>query len=245
MQRKILIIVSISILVILLSFLWYTYYPDSQGISLHRDPIIYTLDFSTKTINTYTPNQYLDFDPIVVSIQLTWVESQNVKWVTILERPANDITRTFESRHKAWFVDSGYYFTIPNITAEYLFDVKIEYYDWHTINSSDYFSGPILTIRPTGHGDQGIITLKTNKTHVSVWEQVSFEVVSKAQFNNEEYQKNQSILWDFDGDEIDDVWTIDKNQTHTYTHTWTYKPKVSVIYNWHSSIAYGTYIYVK
>ena len=126
------------------------------------------------------------------------------------------------------------FFVIPRVAWEYKFWVMVYDNDGGMVDSRDYlWSNPSIYFPAAcDSSDIPTVTLKVNKQNIEVWDTVTFTVVARIPSDNENFEIERTIYYDFTWD-----WTWDlttKKNTIDYTFTEAYeegiKPRVAVEY---------------
>lgn len=120
---------------------------------------------------------------------------------------------------------------------EYMFWVTVYDNDeWKTVSEELLWNWPtVLIIQDTKNVDIPIVTLRSNRTTVDVWDEVTFDVVAKTISDRPDFTQERTIRYDFDWDWEWDLITKDDHVTYVYekpSSTW-YIPRVGVLYRWY------------
>lgn len=120
---------------------------------------------------------------------------------------------------------------------EYMFWVTIyDNDDWKTVSEEVLWNWPIVLLtQDSKNVDIPIVTLRSNKTTVEVWDEVTFNVSAKIISDRADFQQERTIRYDFDWDWERDLVTKDDEVTYIYEkpeENW-YIPRVSVLYRWY------------
>ena len=119
---------------------------------------------------------------------------------------------------------------------EYGFWVKIyDNKDGETISEELLWGWPTVLLSPSSTNiDIPIVTLKSNRTSVEVWDEVTFNVVAKVISDRPDFVQERVFKYDFDGDWNIDLITKDDQVTYIYEKPSAdgYIPRVSVAYRW-------------
>ena len=132
---------------------------------------------------------------------------------------------------------------------EYMFWVTVYDNDeWKMSSEELLWNGPtILLVHDSKNIDIPIVTLKSNKTTVDVWDEVIFSVSSKIVSDRADFTQERTIRYDFDWDWERDLITKDDQVTYVYEKpnaNW-YIPRVGVLYRWYEWTAKWWSIVVK
>lgn len=236
-------------LLLLVVIVWVIYIWIKLRNNNNLPPVFYELNFENKNIMSNVSNSALidtDLDPIVVWLTITWIDINNIKWITWSIKDFNS-DRLLSRKYLNWIKSVKYFDSLWKTPGEYLFEAEIEYYDWSTIKSSDYFSWPILTIWPNNRPDIPMVSIKIDKENVYIGEVVNFEATAKILSKEKEFETNRIFKRDFDWDWIWDLTTWANNVQHIYTKAnreW-YIPMVSVVYKNYKWIGRASSIVVK
>ncbi len=198
----------------------------------------------------------LNFDPLIVKITATNpIDADGFisyyKWYYF---PKDDPTRFLETKITPGNIPYVF-FSLPRIAGEYGFGVTMYDNDNGKQSSQEIIgNGPIVIFPPdaTGNPDIPLVTVKVNQSAVEVGDEVTFNVVSKVLSDREDFVKERTIYYDFDGDDKWDLITKKDRVTYTYPkasptvspNVW-FKPKVQVLYRGNLGVSYGENIIVK
>lgn len=132
---------------------------------------------------------------------------------------------------------------------EYMFGVTVYDNDeWKTVSEELLWNWPtVLMVQDTKNIDIPIVTLRSNRTTVDVWDEVTFDVISKIISDRADFTQERTIRYDFDWDWERDLITKDDHVTHVYEKpnaNW-YIPRVWVLYRWYEWTAKWWSIVVK
>lgn len=134
------------------------------------------------------------------------------------------------------------FFSVPRIAWEYMFGVTIYDIDGGFQTSEDIiWNGPIVFFPPdSSKPDVPIVTLKTTQSSIKVWDEITFEVISRILSDRADFIKDRTIYYDFDWDWTRDKITKDDKVTYAYTkvspETW-YRPRAAVAYRGYKWVA--------
>ena len=141
------------------------------------------------------------------------------------------------------------FFSIPQTPGEFMFGVTMyDNDDWKQSSEDVLWNGPIVFFPPdTERPDIPIVTLKVDKTTVEVWDELTFDVVSKIISDRSDFVQERTIMYDFDGDGERDLTTKNDHVTYTYTKASDigYIPRAAVLYRWYQWDAKWDTIIVK
>lgn len=143
------------------------------------------------------------------------------------------------------------FFSVPRQQGEFMFGVKMFDNDDGTQSSDDLLgNGPIIVFPPDSkQPDIPLVTLKTDKINVEVWEEVTFDIISKILSDRSDFAKERTIQLDFDGDGEIDLTTKDDRVKHVYTKpsptSTPYIPKAYVIYRDYKGMGESAPVVVK
>ena len=126
------------------------------------------------------------------------------------------------------------FFVIPRIAGEYKFGAMVYDNDWGMIDSRDYlWSNPSIYFPAAcDSSDIPTVTLKVNKQNIEVWDTVTFSVVAKIPSDNENFEVERTIYYDFTWDGIWDLTTKKSSVDYTFMEAYEnwIKPRVAVEY---------------
>ena len=196
---------------------------------------IYTLNFTTKEIKADVDEYVLQHngtEPITVGIAIDEINEENIKQI---KRFYTDYNKTQIETQYSSGLDGTHLFAIPRIGGEYGIGAEITYNNGNVIKSSDYFTGPLLTIWTDVNTPLlPIASLKADKTNVSLQEEIIFTVSTKINTGDQtDFNKEKQVLRDFDGDGTRDRTTQDTNTRYRYVRSnpeGKYTPKIAVLY---------------
>ena len=182
-----------------------------------------------------------DIDPLIVKvtamnpIDSDWFISY-YKWYYYYK---DDPTRQLEI--KVTPSDIPYtFFSLPKMPWEFMFGVTMYDNDDGKQSSEDLiWNWPIVFFPPDiARPDVPMVTLKSDKTSVEIWDEIVFDVISKIVSDRPDFIKDRTIQYDFDWDWTYDLVTKKDRVTYAYTKpnsTW-YVPRVTVLYRWYKWI---------
>jgi len=191
-----------------------------------------------------------NFDPLIVKVSAQWAKDPDgfisyFKWYYYYKDDPHRILET-----KITPSDINYtFFSLPQIPWEFMFGVTMYDNDDGKQSSEEIlWNGPIVFFPPdTERPDIPMVTLKVNKTTVDVWDEVTFDVISKIVSDREDFVQERTIMYDFDGDGERDLTTKDDRVSYVYTapsDIW-YVPRAAVLYRWYQWDAKWESIVVK
>ena len=133
--------------------------------------------------------------------------------------------------------------------GEYMFGVTVYDNDEWKMSSEELLGNwpTVLLIQDTKNIDIPIVTLKSNRTTVDVWDEVTFNVVSKIISDRSDFTQERTIRYDFDWDWEWDLITKDDQVSYIYEkpNANGYIPRVWVLYRWYEWTAKWWSIVVK
>lgn len=141
------------------------------------------------------------------------------------------------------------FFSLPKVAGEFMFWVTLYDNDEGKQSSEDFLGNwPIVFFPPdTKRPDIPLVTLKVNKTTVNVWEEVTFDVISKIISENADFEKERTFEYDFDWDGEVDLLTKNDHVIYTYKEPIEegITPRVSVLYRWYRWVGKWARIIIK
>lgn len=176
-----------------------------------------------------------DIDPLIVKVTAMnpvdsdWFISY-YKWYYYYK---DDPTRQLEI--KVTPSDIPYaFFSLPKMPWEFMFGVTMYDNDDGKQSSEDLiWNWPIVFFPPdVARPDVPMVTLKIDKTSAEIWDEITFDVISKIVSDRSDFVKDRTIMYDFDGDWTYDLTTKKDRVTYAYTKpnaTW-YVPRAAVLY---------------
>lgn len=191
-----------------------------------------------------------DLDPLIVKVtamnpsDADWFVSY-YKWYYYYK---DDPTRQLEI--KVTPSDIPYtFFSLPKMPWEFMFGVTMYDNDDGKQSSEEIiWNGPIVFFPPDAtRPDVPMVTLKSDKTSVEIWDEITFDVISKIISDRPDFIKDRTIQYDFDWDWTYDLTTKKDRIIYTYTKpnaTW-YIPRVAVLYRWYKWIGKWWSVIVK
>ncbi len=127
-------------------------------------------------------------------------------------------------------------FSVPRMPWEFVFGVKMVDNDWWEVNSEEIiWKWPSLFFPPSeDNPDIPMVSVSTDSKNAMVWEEVVFDVNSRILWNQEDFEANRTIRYDFNWDWNYDLTTKSDRVTHIYEQSWEYRPRVKVTYRWYA-----------
>lgn len=191
-----------------------------------------------------------NYDPLIVKVTAEWAKDPDwfisyFKWYYYYKDDPNRLLET-----KITPSDINYtYFSLPQTPWEFMFGVTMyDNDDGKQSSESILWNGPIVFFPPdTERPDIPMVTLKVDRTTVDVWDEVTFNVISKIISDREDFVQERTIMYDFDWDWEWDLTTKDDRVTYVYTapsDIW-YVPRAAVLYRWYQGDAKWESIVVK
>lgn len=190
------------------------------------------------------------YDPLIVKVSATNAKDADgfisyFKWYYYYK---DDPSRIIETKITPG--DIAYaFFSLPRIPWEFMFGVTMYDNDEGQIANQDIIgNGPLVFFPPdVSRPDIPLVTLKSDITSVDIGDVVTFDVVSKIISDRQDFVKERTIQYDFDGDGTWDVTTKSDRVTHVYTtpnDLW-YRPRAAVIYRGYKWVGVWWSIVVK
>lgn len=203
--------------------------------------------------NSSTNNIFAeDVDPIIVKVtadgamDTDWTISY-FKWYYY---PKSNPNKLLETKITPGTIPYTF-FSVPRQAWEFMFWVKMfDNDEWSKSSEDILWNGPIIMFPPdTKQPDIPIVTLKTDKINAEVWEEITFDIISKIISDRSDFEKERTIQIDFDGDGEYDLTTKNDRVKYVYTKpspaNSPYVPTASVIYRDYRWIWEGAPIVVK
>jgi len=191
-----------------------------------------------------------NFDPLMVKVQVQDPEDPDgfISYYKRYYYYKDDPTRILETKITPSDVPYAF-FSLPRMPGEFMFGVTLYDNDeWRQRSETIIGNWPIVFFPPdVKRPDIPIVTLKADKTTVEVWDEVTFDVISKVISDRPDFIKERTIQYDFDWDGKRDLTTKKDRVTHIYTianEDW-YTPRASIIYRNYKWIWKGGSIIVK
>lgn len=155
------------------------------------------------------------------------------RWLETKITPSN-VNYTYFQLKEAW---------------EYVFWVTIYDNDeGKTVSEDLLWNWPsVLLIQDSKNIDIPIVTLKSDKTTIEVWDEVTFNVFAKIISDRSDFVQERTIRYDFDWDWEWDLITKDDEVTYVYEkpNSDGFIPRVGVLYRWYEWTAKWWSIVVK
>lgn len=128
-------------------------------------------------------------------------------------------------------------FVLPKITWKYYFVLIAEDSNWAKINTEQVSEERYSLQLSTDNINTPLLKLSADKTSISTWDEVNFEVkVSDVLWRD--ISDKVEYKWDYDGDWFYDDTTKSWKMTHKFTTSWNINFKVKVTYKWISNSKY-------
>lgn len=182
-----------------------------------------------------------EFDPLIVKVQAMNPKDDD-GFISYFKRYyyyKDDPTRLLETKITPGDIEYAY-FSLPKIPWEFMFWVTMYDNDDGKSPSEDViWNGPIVFFPPdTKRPDIPLVTLKSNKTTVEVWDEIIFDVISKVISDKEDFVQERTIMYDFDWDWERDLTTKKDRVSHVYKNPSDvgYTPRAAVLYRWYKWI---------
>ncbi len=189
-------------------------------------------------------------DPLLVKVQAT----NPIDWdgfISYYKRyyyNKEDPSRKLETKITPGDITEAY-FSLPKVAWEFMFGVTLyDSDDWVISSEEIIWNWPVVFFPPdTKRPDIPIVTARVDKNNVNVWEEVTFDVISKTLSDSKDFETERTIQYDFDWDGVWDHITKSDRVTHTYLkpNEYWYTPRVAVIYRWYKWIWNADNIIVK
>lgn len=143
------------------------------------------------------------------------------------------------------------YFSLPKMPWEFMFGVSMTDNNDGEMKSQDIIgNGPVVVFPPdSSTPDVPIVTVQVDKTLITLWEEVTFDVKTKVLTDRKDFSTNRVIRYDFEGDGKWDLTTKKDRVSYTYTkpsdnQKW-YIPRVEVSYRGYTTEEKWAWIIVK
>ena len=143
------------------------------------------------------------------------------------------------------------FFSVPRQAWEFMFWVKLFDNDDGNRSSEEILGNwPIIMFPPdTKQPDIPIVTLKSDKINAEVWDEITFDIISKIISDRSDFEKERTIQIDFDWDWEYDLTTKNDRVKYAYTKASPieepYVPTASVIYRDYRGVWEWTPIVIK
>ena len=143
------------------------------------------------------------------------------------------------------------FFAVPKIPWEYVFWVKMFDNDDGNQTSEEIIGNwPLIMFPPDGkQPDIPIVTLRSDKINAEVWDEITFDIISKVLSDRSDFVKDRTIQLDFDGDGVIDMTTKNDRVKRVYNKPSPkdrpYKPVAYVTYRDHKGMWEWAQIVVK
>ncbi len=191
-----------------------------------------------------------ELDPLIVKVMAVnpidsdWFISY-YKWYYYYK---DDPTRQLEIKITPSTIPYAF-FSLPRMPWEFMFGVTMyDSDDWRQSSEDIIWNWPLVLFPPdAAKPDFPMVTLRSDKTSVEIWDDVTFDVISKVVSDRPDFIKDRTIQYDFDWDGTYDLITKKDRITYAYTTpnaTW-YTPRAAVLYRWYKGIGKWSNIIVK
>ena len=179
-----------------------------------------------------------DYDPLIVKVTAVGANDPDgfISYYKRYYYYKDDPSRQIETKITPSEINYTY-FSLPRTPGEFMFGVTLyDNDDWKITSEEILWNWPIVFFPPdTERPDIPIVTLKANKTTVDVWEEVTFDVISKIISDRADFVQERTIMYDFDWDWERDLTTKSDHVNYAYTEPSDigYVPRAAVIYRWY------------
>ena len=175
------------------------------------------------------------YDPLMVKLVAQEAEDPD-GFISYFKRYyyyKDDPTRVLETKITPW--DIPYvFFSLPRIPGEFMFGVMIYDSDDGKQRSEHVIGNwPIVFFPPdVQRPDIPLVTLKADKLSAEVWDEITFDVITKVISDKADFDQERTIQYDFDWDGEWDFTTKKDRVKHIYTtaNEEGYTPRVAVLY---------------
>lgn len=191
-----------------------------------------------------------EYDPLLVKVQANnaydwdWFISYYKRYYYYKDDPS----RKLETKISPGDIPNTY-FSLPKTPWEFMFWVSIyDSDDWEIASEEILWNWPVVFFpADTKRPDIPIVTVKVDKNSVDIWEEVTFDVISKVISDSDTFEQERTIQYDFDWDGTRDQITKSDRVTHIYTkaNPYWYQPRVAVLYRWYKWVWDADTIIVK
>lgn len=128
-------------------------------------------------------------------------------------------------------------FVIPKVTWKYYFVLIAEDSNWAKLDTSKVTDEKYSIQLSTDNINTPIITLKADKTAISTWDEINFDI-SVSDILWRDISNKVEYKYDFDGDWFYDETSKSWKITHKFNTPWNNNFKVKVSYKWISNTKY-------
>ena len=191
-----------------------------------------------------------EYDPLIVRVSAVNPRDPDgtISYFQRYYYDKNDPNRILATKISPWDVPHTF-FSVPRMPWEFMFGVKIYDNDGWSQRSEDVIgNGPVVFFPPdTNRPDIPIVTLRVDKNHVNVGEEITFDILSRVLSERSDFVQERVIQIDFNGDGERDLTTKSDRITYAYTQPneqW-FTPRVSVVYRGYRWVAQGETIIVR
>ncbi len=190
------------------------------------------------------------FDPLIVKVNATNALDPD-GFVSYFKRYyyyKDDPSRPIETKITPGNIPYVF-FSLPRVPGEFMFGVTMYDNDEGQQSNEDIIGNwPLVFFPPdVSRPDIPLVTLKSDIVSAEIWDEITFDVISKIISDRPDFIRERTIQYDFDGDGTWDLTTKSDRVKHVYTEPnalW-YRPRVAVLYRWYKGIGIWGTIVVK
>ena len=176
-------------------------------------------------------------DPIIIKVTADWAMDTDwtISYFKWYYYPKSNPNKLLDTKVTPWTIPYAF-FSVPRQAWEFMFWVKMFDNDDGNKSSEEILGNwPIIMFPPdTKQPDIPIVTLKSDKINAEVWEEITFDIISKIISDRSDFEKERTIQIDFDWDWEYDLTTKNDRVKYAYTKASPaespYIPTASVIY---------------
>lgn len=190
------------------------------------------------------------FDPLIVKVSATnAIDSDG--FISYFKRYyyyKDDPSRALETKITPGNIPYVF-FSLPRVPGEFMFGVTMYDNDeWSQNNDNIIWNGPLVFFPPdVSRPDIPLVTFKSDVTSAEIWDEITFDVISKIISDRPDFIRERTIQYDFDGDGTWDLTTKSDRVTHVYTdpNEFWYRPRAAVLYRGYKWVGVWGTIVVK
>lgn len=190
------------------------------------------------------------FDPLIVKVSATNANDSD-GFISYFKRYyyyKDDPSRPLETKITPGNIPYAF-FSLPRVPGEFMFGVTMYDNDEGSQDNQDIIgNGPLVFFPPdVSRPDIPLVTLKSDVASTEIWDEVTFDVISKIISDRPDFIRERTIQYDFDGDGTRDMTTKSDRVTHVYTdpNEFWYRPRAAVLYRGYKGIGVWWTIVVK
>ena len=172
---------------------------------------------------------------VTVKVSAEWAEDSDgsISRYRFYYYNVDDPNRILEFKEASLWVPYAY-FVVPRVAWEYKFWVMIYDNDGDMVDSKDYLWSSPSVYFPSACDSSDIptVTLQVSNQYIEVWDTVTYKVIARIPSDNENFEVERTIYYDFTWDGSWDLTTKKDTATFTFLETYEngFQPRVAVEY---------------